>query len=436
MAKQATFVPSWGKRIAGMEGLRAVAAVTVLVGHVKTHLTPETGWGALGPAMFILLNGLTLFFALSGFLLFRPFATALLKGDRFPLLGRYAANRALRIFPAYVVILLLVSLVLGLAYVEPQGRSLSETSGTVGYMTNPLLILVNASMLQTFFPFSMKTGLSVAWSLTVELVFYVVMPVLAIAAMTIRRRVNGRHLLILALTPAIVLLVIGIVGKLVREAIFGSLSKELVFFYDWGGNWVAVFSRSFLVHADLFAFGMVAAVLVSAFEVGVLRHDLASRFRLAAFGMAAVTLLGSRFVPDTFEDTAFAVGFGAAIFFVALPSRSGAPGLLARTLELAPIRYVGLISYSLYLWHIPVIWLVYRLGFVAPDTGWGLFLNSLLVLAVSVGFASVTYYLVEKPALRLKRRTDKGGKVTSTGATLNAPTSRPASEDAGRTRAA
>ncbi|WP_306892952.1 acyltransferase family protein [Agromyces albus] len=390
-----------------MEGLRAVAAVSVVVGHVKAHLSLGVEWGPLTWPMYFALNGLTLFFALSGFLLFRPFASALLTGERFPILGRYAVNRVLRIFPVYIVIVLLVSLVLGLAYTAPQGAGQAESGDMVGYMTDPLLLLTNVTMLQTLFPFSIKTGLGVAWSLTVELIFYIVMPLLALLAMSIRRRVQGRHSPILALSPAIGIFLIGMVGKVVKWRIFEDIAPEDWFNSNWGGNWIAVFARSFFAHADLFAFGMVAAVLVAAFETGRIRHELAYRFRVIAAVVGIGAAVGSIVVPNFVVASAFAVACGALIFFVAIPTRSARPGILARGLELRPVVYIGVISYSLYLWHVPVIWLVERVGWVGPQTPLGLVINIVVVLAITIAFASVTYYAVEKPALSLKKRTDR-----------------------------
>ncbi len=408
---QVALTPSWGRRIVGMEGLRALAAVTVLIGHTKVHLAPGVDWGVFAVPAALGLKGLVLFFALSGFLLFRPFATALLTGGAAPDLRRYAVNRALRIFPVYIVIVLLVSLVLGLAYTSPQGATQAESGDMVGYMTDPWLVLINTTMLQTFFPFSMKTGLGVAWSLTVELVFYVVMPLLALLALRVQRRrsrdgMPAGRAFAFALAPVAAILAIGIVGKAVKWALFRDIPPEQHFLAEWGGNWVAVFSRSFLANADLFAFGMVAAVVVAAFETGRLSHDLAFRFRAGALVVAVGATLATRVVPDSLEQTAFAAAYGALILFVAMPARDARPGLLARFLALPPLEYMGRVSYSLYLWHIPVIWLVVRLGIAFPRTPAGLLANVVLVLVISVAFSTVTYYLVERPALRAKKRTD------------------------------
>jgi peptidoglycan/LPS O-acetylase OafA/YrhL len=432
---QIAFQPSWGRRIVGMEGLRALAAIGVLIGHTRVHMSDFVSWGVATPLMYLLLNGLTLFFALSGFLLFRPFASALLTGDKFPVIGRYATNRSLRIFPAYIVITLLVSLVLGTAYMTPQLDSLESSGELVGYMTDPGLLLINMTMLQTLFPFSLKTGIGVAWSLTVELVFYVVMPLLAIIAWKIRKRTKGHRGLLIAAVPIIAMFLIGLVGKIVKWSLFQGFTEEERFLYEWGGNWLAVFARSFPAHADLFAFGMLAALLVAAFETERIPHAYAARFRTSAFATAVVMVGATYFAPGDFKDTTLAVAFGAGIFFVALPARTGGPGIVAKSLDFLPLRYVGLVSYSLYLWHLPVIWLVVKFGWQGSETYPGFLWNVGLVFAISLAFASVTYHLIEKPALALKKRTDKRKQPQpeqpQTAATLSTET-QPVSEPGGR----
>src|SRR5690242_9257170 len=115
--------PSWGRRLVGIEGLRGMAALSVLVHHVTIRLADPDRIGGFARIGDWLTHGLTLFFVLSGFLLFRPFAASMVEGRPLPSIRKYARNRFLRIYPAYLVILLLVGLVFGAAYTEgpPQG---------------------------------------------------------------------------------------------------------------------------------------------------------------------------------------------------------------------------------------------------------------------------------------------------------------------------
>src|SRR6267154_4324228 len=110
--------PTSGKRLVGIEGLRATAALSVMLGHFNLHLVPSQ---MVPPALQHVLNvageGLTLFFVLSGFLLFGPFLTTAERGAPAGI-GQYFLNRFLRIYPGYVVIFLIVALGLGLAYTK------------------------------------------------------------------------------------------------------------------------------------------------------------------------------------------------------------------------------------------------------------------------------------------------------------------------------
>jgi peptidoglycan/LPS O-acetylase OafA/YrhL len=387
-----------------MEGLRGAAAISVLMGHVQVHLAGDVDFGAGDRVLAELGHGLTLFFALSGFLLFRPFASALLTDRRFPDIRRFFLNRVLRIWPAYIAIFALVSFVLGVAYTEPAGRfdGVEGTDNSVGFLSDPWLIITNLTFTQTFFPFSIKTGLGAAWSLSVELIFYLVLPVVSLLAWRLSRR---RRLFRFALLPVLVLIAIGWTGKAIMFATFDPANATERFYLLWGGDWYAVFARSFLVHADLFAFGMLAALLVAAAEAGMLRQPWISRLRWTALGLAAIAVVVSRFARE-WNDSAWAAAFGALILFVALPGRSGEHGRLASVLEFAPFRFLGLISYSIYLWHLPVLWMLERAGWIAPQTPWGYLVNVVIVTIIVVALSTLTYFFVERPPLRLKLRTD------------------------------
>src|SRR3954454_23534459 len=107
-------------RFAGVEGLRAFACLSVVLAH-SWFLNPLPPSQAAGPANklvpyinFNLFSGLTLFFVLSGFLLYFPFARAVMEQRSLPSVPRFLRNRALRIMPAYWVVLL-VTLLAGAA---------------------------------------------------------------------------------------------------------------------------------------------------------------------------------------------------------------------------------------------------------------------------------------------------------------------------------
>jgi peptidoglycan/LPS O-acetylase OafA/YrhL len=121
--------PGRAAPIPGVEGVRAVAAVSVLVFHCWRFTAAGASRADLGLVERLVLPhltlGVTLFFSLSGFLLYRPFVTAAMSGSPFPKVGSYFRNRALRILPAYWVILLAVGVLLPAALVR-QSRGYSD----------------------------------------------------------------------------------------------------------------------------------------------------------------------------------------------------------------------------------------------------------------------------------------------------------------------
>ena len=125
-------------------------------------------------AISTLSAGLTLFFTLSGFLLYRPFAAAIARGTPRQSFPAYLQNRFLRIAPAYWVILLVTALVLGAASVRTASGALE-----VGRLTDPLDFISSALLLQDYRPETMIIGIGPAWSLAVEVVFYLALPLLS-----------------------------------------------------------------------------------------------------------------------------------------------------------------------------------------------------------------------------------------------------------------
>ena len=118
-------VPSSGRRLPGIEGLRALAACSVLVYHSWALSSPSgrpVDLGIFARSVPDLAFGVTLFFALSGFLLYRPFAAAVLRAEALPSVRGYLRNRALRILPAYWIILLVSALLLETVLVRHGSR--------------------------------------------------------------------------------------------------------------------------------------------------------------------------------------------------------------------------------------------------------------------------------------------------------------------------
>jgi len=402
-AEQLKTTPSTGSRLPGIEGLRAIAATSIVAVHVWSSSMPNgevLGRShSLANAVSTLSVGLTLFFTLSGFLLYRPFAAAIARGTARQTFSAYLQNRFLRIAPAYWVILLVTALVVGAASVRTASGGLE-----VGRITDPLDLLQSALLLQDYRPETMIIGIGPAWSLAVELVFYLALPLLVLMALGLARRaVNRRGRIIALLGPPALLLVIGLTGKAVAAHV---LPADALAGYNT--DWHSVVERSFWAQADLFAFGMVVAV----FHVEVRDGRIALPARWRAFAVLGALLV---FLPSAWtmqlgehsylvQNTGEALALALVLAAIVVPDPAATrPGWALRVLESPAFVAVGAASYSLFLWHYPVILWLREHGLTAGGAS-GLALNFVLVATVAGGLSALTYRYVERPALRHKRR--------------------------------
>jgi peptidoglycan/LPS O-acetylase OafA/YrhL len=393
--------PSHGPRLAGIEGLRAVAASSVLVLHTWLYAPPGDDHAELGRRVDMLMPhlgyGVVLFFTLSGFLLYRPFARSILHGERLPAAAAYLRNRALRIVPAYWVILLICAVVLGsVLYRDDSGQLLN------GRLVDPALLAATGVFVQGYVPDTLLTGIGPAWSLAVEVVFYLILPLLALLGVVLSRRCQrraGRRWA--ALAPAALLLVFGLTGKAAAAFLVPPPAQ-----YDgWGANWHSVVERSFWGHADLFAFGMALAIARVDAEDGLLRLPRWWR-RAAATAFLAIAaflaLYGEGELSYSPGNTLAAVACALLLALVVLPGRSVDASPLVRGLERRAFIAVGVVSYSVFLWHEPLIRWLDEHGLTASGRT-GFILDLALVAGVTGVAATLTYRFVEAPALRLKR---------------------------------
>lgn len=404
MQEDATKVrPSWGRRLAGIEGLRGIAAISVLFYHLGLAASDQVLAGPVDLLLTLCDQGLTLFFVLSGFLLFRPFATTLMEGKPLPSIPRYARNRLLRIYPAYVAVFAVTALIVGTAFVKGSTHGLGPDN--IGRLTDPLQIIANLMLVQMLIPPFVMTGLPVSWSLTAELSFYLVLPLIALSATGLIRR-GARKTAVLAGFP------IGMVAVGISLTLWGyratlALSPVAAADFTFGQKWTAVLLRSFLGQADLFGYGMIAAVVVTVLhERGVHRVSRGSKVSLLAAAVL-VEAVGFTVLRPLLGNLS---GIAAALILLAvvLPSsRHGGANSVARVLEWLPFRFTGLISYSIYLWHLPIIlWLIsHHLMF--GSNARSIPLNGLMVLVLALPLSALTYYLIERPAMRLKKPTGK-----------------------------
>ncbi|MDX6547573.1 MAG: hypothetical protein QOG33_1123 [Gaiellales bacterium] len=382
-------------RLVGIEGMRAIAACSILVFH-STQLFVAGNvavFGVLAVAAKPLLLGVTCFFVLSGFLLYRPFASAILTGATLPSVRRYFRHRALRIVPAYWAILAVTGFVLGAACVD------AATAQTGFYTSHLHLFVLDALLLQEYAPSTIATGIMPAWSLAAEAVFYILLPLLALITYRRARRATSHgSRLMLALLPAAVLEAIGVVGHIVDSYVLpGPIGSNTA-------GWHSVIDRGFLGQADGFAWGMFVAVLVCESKAGRLPIPT-RRQRLVLEAILVVGALAMLMLARPLATLAFPAPFALLLGYVALHQERAAarrPALI-KLLGSRPLVAAGLGSYSVFLWNLPLFTMMTRFGIVFPGyTGYPV---TLAILATLTGACSyVTYRFVEAPAIRYARR--------------------------------
>lgn len=404
-------------RIVGLDGVRGLLCLSIAITHVTGYYSKNTAdtWKTN-----IFGFSLVYFFVLSGFLLFLPHVRNVVaerSSAHMPNVRDYAVHRLARIMPAYVAIFVIVNFVLQLSYVQNAALMPDDAKTGVGMITAPGELLANLTLLQTYFPAYIQTGIGPSWSLTLEYAFYLLLPLLGVALFALRKR-SARNPFVLAMVAPGILLLIGLVGRALIPVVNHFAGTTDFILLNWGPNFAAVFTKSIFTNADNFAMGMFAAIIFVAIEHGALPERVSRRIRMFSAAAILPVLVGSAaFFAIAVQFVTAGVGVVAAlmILVVVVPLARGRKSKLATFLDVRPIRYVGEISLSAYLWHFPMLLLLGRLGWMAGDNLPGMLHNIVLLLAVTILAASVTYYLIEKPAMNYakKLRAKKPAPVSS-----------------------
>lgn len=385
--------------LAGLDGLRGVACLAVLTAHCWGHFAPETTPSGVAQ---LLSQGLVVFFAMSGLLIYLPFVRDIAAGERRVSVAGYTRRRLARVYPAYLVIFLVSNFVLQAVYRTNAVDTATPGSDVgSGMLTDPLKLLLNLGLLQTFFPSTIQTGINPAWSLTTELCFYAVLPLLAIPLVR-RTRGSSRRAFVFAMLPVVTLLVVGLGGRAWAEHLYRGRPELGAFGAEFGANAVAVLSRSLLALADNFAFGMAVAVIFVWMERGAFETWTSRKVRIAGTFLIAIGGGVGLLIHDShpwFMGTSIALASGALLLLVVEPTARVRPSGLVRWASFRPIAYVGEISLSVYLWHYPMILLASRWHLVGGDSvptmGW----SPLLVGVASIVLGTLTYRFIERPAM-------------------------------------
>ena len=345
-----------------LDGIRGLAIASVVGFHAFGH--PAGGY-----------LGVDLFFVLSGFLI-----TTLLLEERHERgrvsLRAFYARRALRLLPGLVVMLATVVAVVVVRAVangdqHNLGRTLIFAAAGIGYATNIVLAASGNA----------APSLAHLWSLATEEQFYLLWPPTLLLVLGGTRR------------WALGFLGLALGVELVRQVTLlasGAPGYRLDFAPDTRGSSIVI--------------GCIVAVAWRG-------RRRAPRFAPLGLVLVAVPLLLD-VGKHLYEGGLILFGAGAGMLIL----RSLEPGTLeCEALSFAPLVALGRVSYSLYLWHVPVLAALGVLaGGLPAQGGWP---RQVTGVAVSLGAAVLSYRFVEQPFLRRKRRLGATAPVGTAGAT-------------------
>jgi peptidoglycan/LPS O-acetylase OafA/YrhL len=364
-------------REAGLDGLRGLAALLVFGVHIWIYQLPNTlelsrdWWGEA--LLFEARVSFVMFFVLSGYLLYRPFARAALGAGPPASVRSYLVRRAARIMPAYYLALAGALVLLSTAGAV-EGRRMVE-----GFEL-PLFL----TFTQNYSPDTLLMLNAATWTLTIEVAFYLMLPLVALVAL---RRCYGSARAQCLLLGSLVL--VGLVWNVI----------------DYAAGWGPVARHSPPSFLPYFACGMLVALAVERARARAL-PELGGAATALLAGGAAIALVSNGFwhatdrSPDgflieTFVDLPAACAFAAIIAALVLGTGAG-----LRWLAWRPFSWLGQISYGMYLWHVPLI--VWARAHGVLDGGAAL--DIALVLPVAIALGAASWYLVELPLMKKAAR--------------------------------
>ena len=358
-----------------LDSFRGVAAVGILLYHCWL-LSGEPSLGG-GPVRDVLSAGflaVTLFFVLSGFVLFLPVAR---RGGVFGPVAPYARRRIARVVPAYYAVLAACLLAWPLLttadmsgrvtfdavlahalFAQQEARLLPGYDGALGFAVDP-----------------------VVWTLSLEALFYLVLPL--VAGWFWRWPWQA----------VAVAVAVGVIGRVTLGDVSGERGESVLL-------------SSFPLHLADFAAGMGAALLYvrgrAAPRVAAVAGVACAVAALAA--LAAVGAADAGEVRDEVRRNAALMALLPFAFAGALLGLALAPAALRRPFEAAPARWLGTVSYGVFLAHYPLLLLARTTLDFSHDGSREAFLAlTAFALPASLAVGWLSWVAVERPARRWAR---------------------------------
>jgi peptidoglycan/LPS O-acetylase OafA/YrhL len=339
-------------RFYGIESLRGLAALAIVALHARGSMLTT---GRAGDFTAELAYGVSVFFVISGFVLYRPHVARRLLGRKPVDAGRFIRRRAARIVPAYLAVLAAAAVIV-------------PGPGWPGLGGWKYLVFGQTFTWQAHQQ-SIDAGLGQTWSVAIEVWFYVGLA--ALFAVWTVRRMNG----------------------LVEAAALGAtLTATTVLLLPHFAH-VGVWSEVWLPSLAAFLCGMTLAT-AHAHDSRLLGGIIARPALLLLLALGALVLAGLRPAYYSLAGVAFA----AAVVTVGIGAKRAD---LTRILLNPRLIAIGTISYGIYLWHQPLLFSL-RGGSSSVD-GASAVVETLVALSLTAGIAAFSWRFLERPVLRRVR---------------------------------
>lgn len=365
-------------QVDSLTGLRGFAALAV----VAVHASGRTDFDWFGIHGY----GPVSLFVLSGFLLFSPWSRWTLGRASRPVIRTFARRRLLRIFPAYLVVMLTVAVMF----------PLSQPNGLWGWVRA-------LTLTGTFASDGLRPGLEQTWSLGTELTWYIALPFIGLLAGLVARRFTGRR----AFNSTVVLLAVSIpisvAWRIWTEV--EDLGKEFTYSFWLPGFLVCFAGGAAVAH---YLEGERAGLV----DLSRLRGWFQNHWVLLAVVTVVVLICNSAlggptaYVPASFSERQVrfvcSTALALILLLAAVLSRPGSPQV--RLMSSRILTSTGRWSYGIYLWHLPVIELIED-DFVHRTGVGGFFFWMTCIFAISIPLGAATYVWVEKPAIAWSKKT-------------------------------
>ena len=371
------------KRVIGADTIRALATLWVFAGHVfliePSLLAIDSPWTRLLRPGYL---GVAAFFVLSGFLLSMPYWRAFHAGEKTPGFRKYLWNRLSRIVPEFYVCVLVMALIVG---------AFSTKWGVIQIVS--CLTFTNSLLPPTYMP----TWNAPLWSIGIEMLFYLMLPVVAFGIFRLRSRISVRIFLITLMGLIAVGQWLLLQAAPQIETAIGNISLFSAGSSSTVKNAVVLFAH--------FLIGMLAAdiYLSQPIQSTTKRFNRYDALVIAAASIIGVSLLTQTSLPGLahmhYQWPTFPVLIG--VLLVSLPKSAWC----GRWIESRFMTTTATLSYGFYIWHIPILTGLKHLWPTTTD-GLIMFLPAFVLVALLSTYTAawLSYRLVGKPALARMRR--------------------------------